>query len=491
MKTLDDIPILSGQTWDGHAGEFQKTRVGLFLRAKRELGDIGQLRFFGLPIVMTLAPPLIHEAFVEKHKSFQKSIAIRVMFYPFGGEGLFTSEGDHWRKQRKLLAPLFHPANIKSYAPTMSAVIDKCLDEWTDGSVVDITREMTRLTMAVAGKVMFDTDTRGDADAVSEAVQMLFEWLAKMSGSGTIVATSVLIGALMELRNLRGGLESARQKAIHALYQPFPFPTAFRRRFFKAIETLDDLIQRMIDARRRAGGEEKTDVLSRVLRARDEDDGTFMNDRQVRDEILTLFVAGHETTAITTSWSLYFLSRNPDVYRKWREEIDHLSGKTPTADEATKLEWTRGAFREAMRIYPPVMVIDRVAMEDVEVGGYLLPKKTAILAPVHALHRREDLYPDAERFDPTRFFPEAEAKRPRGSYLPFGSGPRVCIGAQFAELEAVLVLSRIAQRFDFEAVDETTIVPDYRTAMRPERPLLVRVKARKNASVSKQDTAHA
>jgi cytochrome P450 len=475
MKTIKDIAVLSGETWSGHAAEFRRTKAEIFLRAMRELGDIGLIRFFNVPIVVLSAPHLVHEALVERQKSFVKSLATRIMFYPFAGKGLFTSEGEHWRRQRKLLSPLFHPGAIKSYAPAMNAVIERCLDDWRDGDIIDAGREMTRITMAIAGKVMFDADTLDESDELSDSVRALFEWLSEMSGSASIVATVTAASFLIELGNLPKALDRARTAAVDALHEPFPFPTKFRKRFFSAIRKLDDRIQRMIDDRRRAG-HAREDLLSRLLTARDEDDGSFMTDRQVRDEALTLFVAGHETTATSTTWALYFLSRNPDAYRRWKEETARLSGKTATAEEALRLEWTRGVFREAMRICPPAFAVDRVAVEDVEVGGYRLPRKTAIIIPTHALHRHEASFPDPDRFDPGRFSAEAEAKRPRGAYIPFGMGPRICIGAQFAELEAELLLARIAQRFDFEPVNTEPIGPDFTTALRPEKPVLLRVK---------------
>ncbi|MDI1447347.1 cytochrome P450 [Polyangium sp. 6x1] len=480
MKTVADIPILSGQTFTGHAKEFRTTQAAIFLRLARELGDLGQLRFFKLPLVVLCAPELAHEALVEKQKSFEKSLATKIIFYPFAGRGLFTSEGEAWRKQRKLMAPLFHPRAIDGYAPMMSDIITRCLDDWKDGEIIDAGREMSKITMGVAAKAFFDADTLDESDELSAAVRAMFDYLGEQTGSVSIFVRATIAHLLQNFQDLPAPLERARQATFEALHQPVPLPTARRRRLFAAIRTVDDRIQRMITDRRQKGGD-RTDLVSRLLAARDEDDGSFMHDRQVRDEAMTLFIAGHETTATSTTWCLYFLARHPEVYRRWKQEVDSLSGKTPTAEDASRLEYTRGVFREALRLYPPAFAIDRVAAEDVEVGGYHLPKHTSIIVPIHALHRREAIYPDPERFDPARFSAENEAKRPRGAYMPFGAGPRVCIGATFATLEAQLLLAQIAQRFDFEPVSDAPIGPDYATALRPDKPVLLRIRRRRAA----------
>ena len=479
MKTIADIPVLSGRNWTGHATEFQTTRAAIFQRVTKELGDLGQILLFHVPVVVPTSPAFLHEALVEKHKSFEKSHAIKIMFYPFAGNGLFTAEGDSWKRQRKLLSPLFHPAAIRSYAPTINAVVSRCLDDWKDGAVLDVEREMTRITMAVAAKVMFDADTLSESDELSHAIRCVFEYIADQSGSFSIVMRATATDLLHDLGDLPAPLAKAKKKLLQTLREPVPVPTAKRKELRKAIQTLDARIQLMIEERREKGETGREDLLSRLLAARDEDDGSFMNDRQVRDEAMTLFIAGHETTATSTTWAIYFLSRNPDVKQRLETEIAQLPGDKPTAEEAAKLGYTRGVFREALRLCPPAFAVDRVTIEDVEVGGYLLPKKTALIIPIHALHRREQDFPNPERFDPERFTPEAEAKRPKGAYLPFGLGPRVCIGAAFAELEAQIVLAQMTKRFVWEPVDTSDIKPDFMKTMRPESPIRIRVHVKK------------
>lgn len=475
MRSHEDIPVLSSRSFDGHASEFRRVRAELFVRVHRELGDVGKIRFFHVPCVCLGSPELVHDLFVEKARSFQKSLALRMSFYPLAGKGLFTAEGDLWRRQRKLMAPLFSPAAVRGYAGVMNEVIDRYLDTWRDGDVIDANREMTRITMAVVGKILFDSDTFDDADELGAAIQTMFGYLTDQGASLALIARATAGVQLLELGALPAWADHLRERAIDKLSEPFPWPTPSRRALFAAIRTLDRKVQEMIDDRRRAGVE-RNDLLTRLLRARDEDDGSVMTDRQVRDEAVTLFVAGHETTATSTTWTLYFLSRHPDAYRRYRQEVAGLGGKVASADDAEHLTYTTGAFKEAMRLYPPAFVIDRVAMEDVQIGDHEFPRHTTFFVCPYALHRRPHLWPDPERFDPERFSPEAEARRPRFSWIPFGAGPRVCIGAGFATLEAQLLLARIAQRFELEPADAEPIGPSYSTALRPSRPVLLRLK---------------
>jgi cytochrome P450 len=483
MKTLEDIPLLSGGTWNGHAAEFRRAPTEIFLRAQRELGAIGRFEFFKLPAVMCFAPEIVHELLMEKPKHLFKSMVIKIMFYPMGGRGLFTADGDAWKRQRKLMAPMFHPQVVRSYGQMMNDVITRCLDTWKDGEIIDAGREMTRITMGVAAKTLFDADTLDESEDISDAIHQMFNYITDQTGSMSVTLRAMTAGMLVDRTNLSPPVSKWRDKLVDLLHEPVPIPTRERLRLFKALRLLDERIQRMTDERRRSGMT-RDDLLSRLLAARDEDDGSFMTDRQVRDEAMTLFIAGHETTATSTTWSLYFLSRNPEAYRRWKEDVAGLAGQKPSAENTSKLPWTRGVFREALRLYPPAFAVDRVAIEDVEIGGYSMPRRTPFIVPIHAIHRNPALWPDPERFDPGRFTPELEAKRPRAAYLPFSVGYRVCIGAMFAEMEAILLLGQIAQRFEFEPVDTNFIGPDLRTALRPEKPILLRVRKVTNKGAS-------
>jgi len=475
MKTVADLPAPPHEGFSGHALAFRRERGELFVRAQRTAGDIGRIRFFNIDLVTLNAPELIRQVMVEQASVFPKSLALRMAFFPLAGKGLFTSEGDLWKRQRKLMSPMFHPAVVRGYAETMSAVIARYLDGWKDGDVLDMGREMTRITMAVVGKVLFDAETFDDADELGAAIRVMFHYVADLGGSPVLIARATLALKLLDLGALPARAEALRARAIEQLSMPLRLPTPRSRRLYAAIATLDDKVRRMIDERRRVGSD-RPDLLSRLLAARDEDDGSVMTDRQVRDEAVTLFVAGHETTATSTTWALYFLSRDREVYRRWKDEAAALGGRVPTADDAPRLPYALGIFKEALRLYPPAFLLDRVATEDVEVGGYLIPRRTPVFVCPYALHRQPALWPEPERFDPDRFTPQAEAARPRLAWLPFGAGPRVCIGAQFASLEAQLLLAQIAQRFDLEPVGDEPILPDFDKTLRPAKPVMVRVR---------------
>ena len=480
MKTIADLPLVSGRTWNGHAYEFRQNPMDLLVRAQKELmdnghGDVGKLQFFHFPAVLLFSPELIHEALVEKAKHINKSLALKIMFYPMAGRGLFTSDGDLWRRQRKLMAPLFHPAAIRSYAGTMNEIITRCLDTWQDGEIIDAGREMTRLTMGVAAKTLFDANTLDESQDISDAIHAMFNYINGQTGSVSVVIRAMLAGTLMAKTDLSPSMAKVRDNIVETLHEPVPVPTPERLRLFRGLRLLNERMQRITEERRRTGVQ-RDDLLSRLLAARDEDDGSFMTDRQVRDEAMTLFVAGHETTATSTTWALYFMSRNPEVYRRWKEEVAGLGGDEPSPDNTPKLVWTRGIFREALRFYPPVFAFDRITVEDMELGGYSLPAFTPLIFPNIAIHRNPLLWPNPEQFDPGRYTPELEAKRPRGAYMPFGLGHRVCIGAMFAELEALLLFAQIAQRFEFEPVDSAPVEPDMQAVFRPKTPVRLRVR---------------
>jgi cytochrome P450 len=474
MRTVSELPHLSGEGFDGHAGEFRKTRGDFFVRLHKECGDMASVRFFNVRIVSVGSPELVHELFVEKGRSFEKSLALKMAFHALAGKGLFTSEGELWKRQRKLMAPLFHPAAVRGYAELMNEVIGRHLDAWRDGEVIDAAREMTRITMGVAGKVLFDSDAFDDADELGAAIQTMFGDLTDQGASLSLIARATAGGKLIELGELPPWADRLRDKVLDGLGSPVPWPTEHSRRLRAAIHTLDDKIHGLIAERRRVGFT-RNDLLTRLLAAKD-DDGTVMSDKQVRDEAVTLFVAGHETTATGSTWALHFLSQHPEVYARWQAEARALEGKTPGADDAHRLPYALSVFKEALRFYPPAFLLDRVAIEDTEIGGTFIPRGTAAFLCPYSLHRNATIWPDPERFDPERFTPEAEAGRHRLAWMPFGAGPRVCIGAQFANLEAQLLLAQIAQRFDLEAVDREPIPVSFLSALRPSRPVLLRLR---------------
>jgi cytochrome P450 len=480
--TLRDIPLVSGaEGWRGHTTEFERDRFAFLKRIGNEVDDIGRLRFITRDIIMVNSPASIHEVLVEKARSFEKSPMIRIALYPLAGEGLFTSGGQLWRRQRRLMAPVFHQPKIDALAPAMVECARRTCDSWTDDAVLNVANETTRITMAVAGSTLFGIDTFDEADTLGQALTVALEW-ADYASTSLLMALQVelrlaLLGATASAPPVRRTLDGM----LTWLEAPVLWPTRRNRELRQAIAVLDARVQRMIDARR-AAAEPSQDLLSHLLTARDEDDGGLMSDKQVRDEILTLFVAGHETTANGLAWAIYSLVRQPELYARARAVVDGLGGRLPSLADLGRLEFLTRAFKEALRLYPPVYLFARISVAEVTVAGRVVPDRSIVLLSPWTVQRRADLWPEPTRFDPDRFAPELEATRPTDAWIPFSDGPRVCIGAHFAQLEAPLVLATLLQRADFTLTDDREIVPDESATLRPRGGMPMRVKRRPTAS---------
>jgi cytochrome P450 len=319
--------------------------------------------------------------------------------------------------------------------------------EWNDGAVIDLNQQMIALTMSVIGKVVFDADVFTETDELGAAWGIVFEYT-------TQILTSLFT-------------------------PPLSWPTPRNHRFNKAVQLIENRLQRMIDERRNSP-HTRNDLLSILLRARDED-GSEMSDRQLMDECATLFAAGHETTAAALSWTWYLLCQHPDVYQKVQREVDEvLKGRTPTAADLANLPYCLQVFKETMRLYPPASGILREALHDVEIDGYLVPKGHNVLLSPYTLQRRPEYFPNPETFDPDRFTPEREKQIPRYAYIPFGAGPRICIGNYFALMEGQLLIATLTQRVTFDLVPGQTIEPDpvHNLALRPGGKVKALVKRR-------------
>jgi cytochrome P450 len=477
----EDLPRFpGGEGRGGHAREMQEDRLGFVKRIAREGRDIARLTSdFRVPIFVVNGPDALHELFVERSKEFEKANVLRFSLYPLAGEGLFTSKGELWKKQRKMMAPLFHPGQLASYGEAMVACTDRALDEWRDGETVHVARELTRITMGVAGKTLFDADTFADADVIGGALTTALEWTSHNAPSPLALAHILPREYLrLAIPHLPRVLGEPLARFCKKLEGPLVLPGKEGRALKQAIALLDARVARMI-AERRRDGNQRDDLLSRLLHAHDEDDGTRMTDKQVRDEVLTLFVAGHETTATGLAWTIDLLTKNPSLYEAVEREIDHVGGR-PTVDDLPRLALTQRCFKEALRLYPPVYVYARQATEPSQFAGASLPRFAVAIVSPYAVHRRHELWPDPETFDPDRFLPENEAKRPKLAYMPFGAGPRVCIGNHFALMEAQLVLARMLWRFRFDAGPSVEMDPG--ATLRPATSMPLRVHARSHAS---------
>lgn len=473
MKEIRDAPLLDGGGFLGHANEIRDDRLRFIRRIIDDGRPVVRFRVFSVEALCANAPEVYHEVLTERAKDFDKTAVLRYLLYPLAGEGLFTSQYELWRRQRKLMAPLFQDAQLFHYASSMVECSERALSTWRDGSEIDVAREMTRITMSVAGRTLFDADTFSEADEIGAALTVALTWASEGAASLTPIVQAKLKRRLESLAERLPGETGARmlQRAA-ALSGPLLLFGARNRELRGAIRVLDTRVQRMIDERRTAG-HDRADLLTRLLAARDSDDGSTMSDKQVRDEILTLFVAGHETTANGLAWSLYLLAEHPQWYRKVQAEVSALGG-APRFDDLGRLPLCLAVFKEALRLYPPLYIFSREAVRETEVAGYRVPRGRMVFLTPYALHRHPAYWPEPERFDPGRFTPEQEAKRPRYTYLPFGGGPRVCIGNHFALMEAQLVLATLLRRFRFELSPGARVEIEPSATLRP-RTLPMRV----------------
>lgn len=474
---LASVPLLSGSKFFvGHNLELQRDRMNFLKRIAAENAPMLRIRAPGAELIVVNDPDVLHEIFLEKAKSFHKSMLVKWALYPLAGLGLFTSEDDLWKKQRKLMAPLFHHGQLQNYADDMIECTRRTMEPWKDGDTVEIAHAMTKLTMGVAGKTLFAADTFNDADAIGEALTTALEWVGEASGSfygiAHLVARRLIKNAAI---NSPEFMSSRLNQTAEALSRPVWVPGEKGKELRDAIAFLDDHVQKMIDERR-ASAASREDLLSRLLAARDDETSSAMSDKQVRDEVLTLFVAGHETTATGLAWSLQLLCEHPEWYARVQAEVDALPHE-PKVSDLQNLAICLRVFKEALRLYPPVYMFGRQTIEPVEVGGVSLPADTVILLSPYTLHHTASIWPDPVRFDPDRFLPAAEAARSRYAWIPFGAGPRVCIGNHFAMMEAQLVLATMMRKYSFESL--THAEPETSATFRPDGAMPMRVRARK------------
>ena len=468
--SLDSIPIVPGRNLMGHIHRFQSgDRLGFFQNIA-ETGELARVFFLGRPVVFANSPASAHEVLVEKARCFEKSPGIRLLLHYLAGDGLFTSEGDLWRRQRRLMAPLFQPAMMEQYTGFMHDVAARAVATWKDGAALDLAHEMTRITMGIVGKALFDSDTFDESDALGDALTVALAWADAQGASPRLVAQVAVMDALEAAHGrVPGALEGLHRRALEALKEPFFLEGARSERLQGAVAVINKRVQQMIDERR-AQGLARHDLLTRLLAARDDENGgaAAMTDQQVRDEANTLFIAGHETTATSLSWAFYLLGRHPAVREAVQREVDALPpGPVTFAGAMSSLPLTTRVFKEAMRMYPPVPVYARRLLVDAEIRGVAMPRGTLVMVTPYTLHRLPEVFPEPERFDPDRFLPEREAARPKSAYIPFGAGPRVCIGIHFAMLEGPIVMATLMRLARIETDAARVIEPQLFATLRP------------------------
>jgi cytochrome P450 len=426
------------------AYELTRDLAGYPLRVHRQYGPVAYLPIPRLPTYLIADPELIEHVLVRDHRSYVKDYTTRLLAQ-FLGTGLLTSEGELWRRQRRLAQPAFHHRRIESYAKAMVGEAVRELATWGETGERDMHADMMRLTLGIVSETLFGGDAREDALRVSGAVDVFMERTLGIWGTG--------------------------------LNLPAALPTPANRRYTRAKRELDDVLLRMIAARRSAN-QPRDDLLALFLEARDED-GARMTDRQLRDECVTMFVAGHETTALALTFALHLLSHHPGAERRVHEELEQVLGKRlPTVADLSALPVTQAVIKEAMRLYPPAYGIGREALRDTTLGPFDVPAKTQLLFWQYAVHRDPRYFPGPDDFQPERWLDGLEERLPRFAYFPFGGGPRICIGNTFAMMEAVFVLAVLVSRYRVESIAPLEVPLAPSVTLRPRGGLPARVTRR-------------
>ncbi|MCC6646292.1 MAG: cytochrome P450 [Polyangiaceae bacterium] len=474
-----DLPLAPGANRFGHLRAFDEDRIGTMRALARMSAPLVRARFLHREVYVANSVETTHELLVERARSFEKSPGIRILLRDLAGEGLFTSEGELWRRQRRLMAPLFHADRLDEYTRAMRFEANRALDRVPAGARVDLAREMTRITMGVVASTLFGTDTAADADALGEALTVALGFTGDALASPWL-SLQIMLVELAETARDRGParLRALGERGAARLREPVLLPGARAPEFRRAIASLDRHVQGFIETRR-AQGLARGDLLTKLLGARDPDGAAEgMSDRQIRDEAKTLFVAGHETTATALTWALYLLARHPEARARVQAEADAFDERPDAAHDPSTLVYTTRVFKEALRLYPPLVMIARRALEPVVLGGVALPARAIVFASPYALHFREELFARPEEFDPERFTPEAEAARHKSAWIPFGVGPRVCIGNHFALLEGPIVLATWMKRATLDVELGRPIEPDRFATLRPKGEVWARVTPR-------------
>jgi cytochrome P450 len=444
IRTSDDLPALPRRVFFGNALEFARDRLSLFLRVQ-ELSDVAVLHLGRRRIVAVSNPEVIQKVLVEEAEHFERGRNFE--FYKILlGLGLLTIDTARHKRDRRLVAPALSHKRVASYATIMSRIAEETAMRWQALGNVDVSKEMMRLTLAIVGHALFSTDVDADASDVGEAMSVVNAWVSE---------------------------EMARIQHVPT-WVPLPRNVRMRR----AVKRLDAVIHGMIQERR-ASGEDRGDVLSMLLTARDED-GSGLSDELVRDQAMSIFVAGHETTANALAWTFKLLGEHPQELARVHAEVDAaLGGRTPTVEDVPHLGYVAQVFKEAMRLYPSAYALPRLAQHAVDLGRFVTRPGEGVMINLYGLHRRPDFYPEPDRFDPNRFLPANEKKLPRNAWLPFGGGARICIGSHFAMMEGILVLATLLQRVTFNRRWEGDIKPEPLVTIRPRGGVPITVTPRR------------
>jgi cytochrome P450 len=443
-------PVPPGKFFLGHAPYLLHRATDFLLDAHRQYGDIIQLKLGPRTAFALFHPEHVYHVLVKGRENFTKQARGYQKLRRIIGNGLVTSEGDFWLRQRRLAQPAFSPQRLAGFAATMVTAADEMTRTWNEpanrNEHVNIAAQMMQLTLRIVGETLLGTDVTGEAHDVGESLTLVLE-------------------------------ETSRR-----IHTPWDFqeriPTPSNRRFDQALERLNRSVHRIINERRQQPGA-GDNLLSMLMAARDEETGQQMTDQQLRDEVMTFFLAGHETTAVALTWTWYLLSKHVDARRRLEEEADRvLGGRLPTIEDFPKLTYAKLVVQESMRLYPPVWGMARLTAKDEQLGDLLIPARSPVLLVQYVTHRHADFWDNPEGFDPERFQPSQVERRHPYAYFPFGAGPRTCIGNHFAMLEAVLIVATVASKWRLNLVPGAPIIPQPRVTLRPKGGLLMTIQRR-------------
>lgn len=424
----------------GNTRDLMSDSLGFLIRISQQYGDVVQFKMLGDTVYLFNHPAAIEQILVTEREHLIKDKITREMSLLLGN-GMLVSEGAFWRKQRMLAQPGFHRERIAAYGQVMVDFTERAIAAWQDGETRDIHKEMMRLTLDIVAKTLFGVELEAVAREIEGSLEV---FMSHFSGAGFMI--------------------------------PIAVPTPGNRRLKRALATLDAITYRIIRERRQSG--DTGDLISMLIAATSEDAGA-MTDVQLRDEALTLLLAGHETTALTLGFAFHLLGLHPEVAEKLAAEIENVLGNRPaTAADLSKLRYAEAVVRESMRLYPPAWAIGREAIAPLTIGGYRIPKGTQLWASQWVVHRDPRWFPEPQKFRPERWENDFAKTLPRQAYFPFGGGPRICIGNAFAMMEAVLVLVTIARRFRLtpERTGPLSLLPS--VTLRPKHGLPMVCKAR-------------
>ena len=419
----------------GNLREFRRDVLGLVVSSAVKYGDIVRVRLGPQIVHLVNHPDLIEQVLQKRAANYDKHTRSSASIKSVTGVSLLTCNGEFWKRQRRMDQPAFHHCQIAGFADQMTTATTAMLDRWQTGpTTLDIASEMARLTYSIVGQTLFSFNTGEDAEIVEKAMRVILPHVFNRLGN---------------LINL-----------------PIWFPTPANRRFSRSLAKVDRVVYRIIAQHREAqqNDQQSHDLLAMLMTARDSTTGAGLDDSQLRNETITFLLAGHETTANALTWIFYLISQHPEVEQKLVEEITTvLAGRTPALADIPKLAYTKAVIQESMRLYPPIWIIERRVIQQDIIQGYTLPAGSAVVISPYALHRHPAFWTEPEKFEPTRFhagLPEA--------YIPFGAGPRFCIGNEFAMLEAQLITVMVLQAFRLTLVPGHPVEPQPDITLRPK-----------------------